>query len=232
MVTPGESRFWRNLISDAVTTCTPNVFVFGPYQSFIAYISDVYSTSSNFSPEITAVLAVDNIKSLNFVAFPGSANGADTSSGRKVAQAYIGYHKKHGLKTSGLICVLPNKTLELNGLEEWVKKQDKKTEGVEVVCNGKGGFWTRVSQGEKTKVFNQGLALETRQWLKSSNPHGASPTCVALGVNDSYIIVYEDKHVTWDLKGCYEGLDKRLSQVLATSTKLFYVALNPYHEDE
>ena len=49
--------------------------------------------------------------------------------------------------------------------------------------------------------------------------------------NDSYIIVYEDKHVTWDLKGCYEGLDKRLSQVLATSTKLFYVALNPYHDE-
>ena len=109
---------------------------------------------------------------------------------------------------------------------------DKKSEGVEVVCNGKGGFWARISQGDKTKVINRGLAMETRQWLKTRNPHGAYPTCVALGVKDSYVVVYEDKHVVWDLKWCYEGLDKRLSQVLATSTALSYVGLNPYHKDE
>jgi hypothetical protein len=34
------------------------------------------------------------------------------------------------------------------------------------------------------------------------------------------------------LKGCYDTLDKTLSQVLTTDTKLLYLSLNPYHEDE
>ncbi|KAN0092404.1 hypothetical protein V8E51_018251 [Hyaloscypha variabilis] len=211
----------------------PNVFfVFGPAHSFIAYLPGIYSTSSNFSSEIARILATDNVKAINFVAFPGYTGDAQAKDGVEIFEAYIGYHKKHGLKTSGQLYTPLNKTLALNGLDDWIKAQDKKSEGVEVVCNSTGGYWARVGQGDKTKVFHCGLTNETKQWLKKTNPHGACATCVALGVDDSYIIVYEDKHVVWDLKGRYEELDKRLTQVLATPNTLFYVALNPYHADE
>lgn len=211
----------------------PNTFfVFGPSRSFVAYLPGVYSTSSNFAPEIANILAADNIKTVNFVAFPGSTGDTNIGTGGKITEACIGYHKKHGLKTAGLIYTPPNKSLALIGLEELIKTQDKKSEGVQVVCNGKGGLWAWINLSDKLAHFSHGLTIETRQWLKKLNPHGACPACVALGINDSYIVVYEDKHVVWDLKGCYEGFDKRLSQVLATSTTLSYAALNPYHEDQ
>jgi hypothetical protein len=206
---------------------SPNVFfAFGPSQSFVAW-DWVYSTSKNLSNELSTLLSAENVKNLNFVVLLGSPNGGST-----ITQAYIGYHKKHGLKSSGLLYSPPIGTAKLNTLEEWIKNQDKKTEGVEVVYNGKGGFWARVEKDGKPKVYDENLPIETKQWLKKTNPHGAFPTCVALGINDSYAILYEDGHVTWDLKECYDTLDKTLSQVLATDTKLLYLSLNPYYEDE
>lgn len=67
--------------------------------------------------------------------------------------------------------------------------------------------------------------------MKDGNPHGAE-VMVALGVNDSYIVSYEDGHVVWDLKGAYDALDRKLEQVLGQSTGLRYASLNPYHADE
>jgi hypothetical protein len=205
-----------------------NFFAFGPSQSFVAW-DFVYSTSSNLSNELSTLLAAENVKNLNFVVLLGGPNGGNATT---ITQAYIGYHKKHGLKTSGLLYSPSVSTAKSDTLEEWIKNQDKKTEGVQVVYNGKGGFWARVERDGKPKVFDENLSIETKQWLKKTNPHGAFPTCVALGIKDSYVIVYEDEHVTWDLKGCYETLDKILSQTLATNTKLLYLSLNPYHEDE
>jgi hypothetical protein len=115
---------------------SPNVFfAFGPSQSFVAW-DWVYSTSKNLSNELSTLLSVENIKNLNFVVLLGGPNGGST-----LTQAYIGYHKKHGLKSSGLLYSPPIGTAKLDTLAEWIKNQDKKTEGVEVVYNGKGGFW-------------------------------------------------------------------------------------------
>lgn len=54
---------------------------------------------------------------------------------------------------------------------------------------------------------------------------------MALGKGDAYIIIWEDGHVVWDLKGLYDSLDQRLSKILATTTKLSFAALNPYAEE-
>jgi hypothetical protein len=87
---------------------SPNVFfAFGPSQSFVAW-DWVYSTSKNLSSELSTLLSTENIKNLNFVVLLGGPNGGNT-----ITQAYIGYHKKHGLKSSGLLYSPPIGTAKL-----------------------------------------------------------------------------------------------------------------------
>ena len=108
------------------------------------------------------------------------------------------------------------------------QNQDDKTEGMQVVCNAKGGYWARSSKGNTTA---ENLPPDARQWVKVGNPHGTE-AMVALGINDSYIVSYEDGHVVWDLKGAYNTLDEKLQQVLSRSIGLLYASLIPFHADE
>jgi hypothetical protein len=202
-------------------------FAFGPSHSFVAYLPKVNANSCNFSPNLEDVITGDHIKSLNFVAFVGDQNDGDASTKGKISQAYVGYHK-HGFMGAGHLYYPPDQPSMGPSLEGWIKQQDDKTEGMQVVYNGKGGYWARSRLGN---CHWHHLSAETGQWLKSGNPHG-SRINVALGINDSYIIQYEDGHVTWDLKGSYNTLDRRLEQVLGQSTQLLYASLNPYQGEE
>jgi hypothetical protein len=117
------------------TPGTPKVFfAFSASQSFVAYIPGLYRSSINLSPEITTVLDPDNIKFLNFVAFPST-----TTTNNQVTDAYIGYHKKHGLKTPGFFHT-PSTPSSLTLFEEWIKSPEKKKEGIKVVSNPTGGI--------------------------------------------------------------------------------------------
>lgn len=201
---------------------------FGPSQSFVAALQGCGASSRNFSLDLASVINGEHSKSLSFVAFVGDQKDGDASTTGAVSQAYVGYHKKRGLMGAGHLYCPPNNALALPALEEWIKKQEDKTEGMVVVCNGKGGYWARSSKGKTT---GENLPSEVWQWVKDGNPHGAE-VMVALGVNDSYIVSYEDGHVVWDLKGAYDALDRKLEQVLGQSTGLRYASLNPYHADE
>jgi hypothetical protein len=222
----------NNIINEVVLTTematpgSPNIFfTFGPSQSFVAYIPGIYQASTNFSPEITAILDPENVKFLNFVAFP------NTPTTGQVTDAYIGYHKKHGFKTAGVLFT-PSPPSNLTIFEEWIKSLEKKTEGVKVVSNS-NGIWASVECKKAVKWLPYNLPLEARQWLKKTGTqeHGLCPTCVALGKGDTYVIVWEDGHVVWDLKGLYNSLDQRLTRTLSTSTKLSYLSLDPYAEE-
>lgn len=205
-------------------------FVFGPSQTFIAVLPGLRAQGGNFSTDLGNVIDNENSKSLSFVVFVGGQANHDDSTNGTASQAYVGYHKKHGLMGAGRLYCPPEKALTLPNLEEWIKKQDDKTEGMQVVCNGIGGYWARSSKGIRRQEH---LSSETWQWMKEGNPHG-NEIVVALGINDSYIIGYENGHTVWDLKGAYDTLDAKLSQILGQgqSTGLMYASLNPYHEDE
>ncbi len=72
------------------------------------------------------------------------------------------------------------------------------------------------------------LPTAVRQLVKPTYPHGAI-THMALGVNDSYVVVFKDGHVQWDLKGMYDMLDAYLQ--IYKSGDIAYVSLSPYQEN-
>jgi hypothetical protein len=77
-----------------------------------------------------------------------------------------------------------------------------------VVENAEGGWWTCANSGKQNY---RGLIFDTVQFLKPGNPHGKTKN-VAFGVDDSNIIISEDKHIERDLKGSYDTLDKELER--------------------
>jgi hypothetical protein len=69
------------------------------------------------------------------------------------------------------------------------------------------------------------LTGDVRQLLKPYNPHG-KVTHLAFGVQGSYVIVFEDGHIDWDLKSQYNGLDEELEA--RNQGDLVYVSLSAY----
>jgi len=144
---------------------------------------------------------------------------------KSVSQAYVGYDKK-SFAGAGKLYSPPDMAFTLPGYETWVKQQSDKTEGMQVVCNGKGAYWAHSTKG----FYRGGVTDEQLQWMKVPGPHGYIKN-LAFGINDSFVIIYNDGHVTWDLKGSYEELDERLDEILGKSTLLSYISLDPFHTD-
>jgi hypothetical protein len=203
-------------------------FVFGPSQSYVAQLPPIgISYSENLSPALVEVIVGNHVKNLHFVAFMGDQSNAEINADatKLVSQAYVGYDKK-SFAGAGKLYSPPDTAFTLPGFETWVKQQSDKTEGMQVVCNGKGAYWANSTKSS----CRDGVTREQLQWMKGLGPHGVVKS-FAFGINDSFVVIYDDGHVTWDLKGSYEELDKRLQEILGQSTELSYISLDPYDTD-
>jgi hypothetical protein len=119
----------------------------------------------------------------------------------------------------------------LNNFEDLLNDKDyKNSEEVQLVTNGKGGFWCRF-ETKKTYGFSRKIPNAPFQFLKAGNPHGW-PVHAAFGVKDSFVFVYSDGHVDWDLKSSYSDLDKVFLKRLTKPKELLFVALNPFAADQ
>jgi hypothetical protein len=160
---------------------------------------------------------------VNFVVFPPSTS-LDSSNSALVAispsiDAYIGHITTSFFGSAQLHA--PSLPF-CPGLEEWITNRHNGVKNMEVVGNGHGGWWGCSYSGKQQ--WN-GLSNQLVQCLKPGNPHG-EVEAVALGVRDSYVVVFEDQHLEWDLKGSYDKLDKKLGEM--HGEELYYVSLNPY----
>jgi hypothetical protein len=190
-------------------------FTFGPGDSYVALLGDLWSYSPNVSDALMKIL--NNTDLVHFLVFPTATEYAS------VAEVYVAYEKKIAIKSTRFEG--PETDL-CDGLKEWVHSCSRGPQGMQVVGNGKGGWWSSELTG-LTK-WND-LPLDMIQHLKPGNPHG-SVVHVALGINDSYLVRFENGHVIWDLKGCYDTLNERLEGV--RTGELFYVSLNPYGREQ
>jgi len=202
------------------------LFVFGPNQSYFARLPDINKWSPNFAKSILHIF--ERPAYIHFVAFPATEQTADQDFQKalipQTLEAYVGYCTH--LFSSGHVYSPPSPFC-LPGLAEWSKARSWWIDGIQVVCNGKGGWWAQA--GGKREWHN--LTTEQEQFLKAGNPHGKVAS-VAFGVGDAYVVRFNDGHVVWDLKGAYDALDKRLEAELTSPGKLRYIALNPYHADQ
>lgn len=64
-----------------------------------------------------------------------------------------------------------------------------------------------------------------RQLLKPYHPHG-KVVHLALGIHGTYVVLFDDGHVDWDLKGCYDVLDAELEA--RGQGELVYASLSTY----
>ncbi|KAJ6529847.1 hypothetical protein B0H19DRAFT_1193388 [Mycena capillaripes] len=101
----------------------------------------------------------------------------------------------------------------------------------------KGGHTTRTVFGPNASFFSTSAAGYCWQnlppGLEEDMQTGMKirrPTCVALGVQGSYVVLYNDGTVTFDLRGQYplvEGMIRNVQEA-ARRRGVMYVALNPF----
>ncbi len=97
--------------------------------------------------------------------------------------------------------------------------------GLQVVGDGQGAWWGLSSSG--STQWTKNLPKDVRQLLKPYNPHG-KVAHLALGMYESHIVLFEDGHVDWDLKNCYQKLDMELE--IRSQGELIYVSLSAYSD--
>jgi len=194
--------------------------VFGPRNTYLARAPHISRSNLITSPSLSTI--IDDAKTVNSVVFPvveePSADGEEYS----VPDPYLAYVKKGLLGDSKIYS--PSEAYYPE-LKEWLDRRWG-TGGLQVIGNGKGGWWGLSNSGNTKWV---GMPGDVRQLLKPGNPHG-KVVHMALGVKNSYITAFEDGHVDWDLKGCYDRLDEQLEA--RASGELVYVSLSVYEEDQ
>lgn len=99
----------------------------------------------------------------------------------------------------------------------WLTKQ-----GIQVVADNKGGWWGLSKTGN---MSFKSLPGDVRQLVKPSHPNGKVKH-MALGVEGAYVVVFEDGHIVWDLKGTNDRLDAQLEE--RSGGEVLYVSLSPY----
>lgn len=207
------------------------LIVFGPQNTYLARAPSINRSSLVTSPNLSAI--IDDAKTISFVVFPPKetpdasatidaddlAESADEDS---LLDPYIAYAKKGILGDSKFYFPPESNYPEL---KDWLDHRWG-TGGLQVVGNGEGGWWGLSTSGN-TKWFK--LPGDVRQLLKPANPHG-KVVHMALGIKGSYITVFEDGHVDWDLKGSYDRLDEHLEG--RTQGELVYASLSVYRPDQ
>lgn len=196
------------------------LLAFGPGDTFVICLENTVRCSPNIAA--TAHEILQNRKKLHWVAF------SEPEAGITKADPYICYVKSGHFHFSPAIYI-PASGSKLEQLDDLLNDKDyKNSEEVQLVTNGKGGFWSRF--GTK-KTLSRNIPNAPLQFLKAGNPHGW-PVHAAFGVEDSFVFVYGDGHVDWDLKSSYNALDKVLLQRLTKPKELLFVALNPFAADQ
>lgn len=196
------------------TPFPPILFAFGPGDTYVTSLPNLTKASPNLPDRVTEPIKA--AKTLNFVVFPPSSS---TSTSTNDVDAYVG-HAATGVFGSAKMNA-PSSPF-CPGLQEWVKERYHGSKDMCVVGDGHGGWWG-TSHTKKQKWAN--LSASVMQFLKPGNPHGAVRT-LALGVEESYVVVFEDGHVDWDLRGRYDVLDRMLEGKY--DGEVGYVALDPY----
>lgn len=218
-----SNNFLNNSTSKMTTndTTAGSLFAFGPGDTFVTCLENTVRCSPNIAA--TAHEILQNRKKLHWVAF------LEPEAGTTKADPYICYVKSGRFHFSPTIYT-PASGSKLEQLEDLLNDKDyKNSEEVQLVTNGKGGFWCRFVT--KKNGFSRNIPNAPFQFLKAGNPHGW-PVHAAFGVEDSFIFVYGDGHVDWDLKSSYNALDKVFLQRLTKPKELLFVALNPFAADQ
>jgi hypothetical protein len=198
------------------------LFTFGPGDTFVICLENTVRCSPNIAAAAHEIL--QNRKKLHWVAF------SEPEGGSTKADPYICYVKSGRFHFSPTIYT-PASGSKLEQLEDLLNDKDyKNSEEVQLVTNGKGGFWCRF-ETKKTYGFSRKIPNAPFQFLKAGNPHGW-PVHAAFGVKDSFVFVYSDGHVDWDLKSSYSDLDKVFLKRLTKPKELLFVALNPFAADQ
>jgi hypothetical protein len=91
----------------------------------------------NLIPGLVNVISGKHVKALFFVALLSNRSGADVNSANPVSQAYVGY-QNDSFGSSRKFYSSTDGSLTIPDLEAWIKVHNDKTEGIQVVCNGKG----------------------------------------------------------------------------------------------
>lgn len=179
--------------------------------TFVICLENTVRCSPNIAAAAHEIL--QNRKKLHWVAF------SEPEGGITKADPYICYVK------SGRFHFSPTIYTPASGskLEDLLNDKDyKNSEEVQLVTNGKGRFWCRF-ETKKTYGFSRKIPNAPFQFLKAGNPHGW-PVHAAFGVKDSFVFVYSDGHVDWDLKSSYNDLDKVFLKRLTKPKELLFAA--------
>ncbi|KAI9835326.1 MAG: hypothetical protein M1819_002470 [Sarea resinae] len=201
---------------------TDFLVAFGPNNTYLARAPAVSRSSLVCSPTMLDIIS--EAKSVAFAVFPPFETSVDDegAADNSSPDPYLSYTKKAFMSDSK--CYFPEEDYYPE-LKEWLGHRWG-TGGLQVISNGKGGWWA-LSHSGTTKWM--GLPGDARQLLKAGNPHG-KVIHMALGVKNSYIALFEDGHVDWDLKGSYDRLDEHLDT--RSQGELVYVSLSVYKPDQ
>ena len=199
------------------------LIAFGPANTYIARAPKISRTKlSTVSTDLYSKL--EESKQINFIVFPPvvveTQQGNPPDDHSSDPDPYVSYSKKGHVGDSKVSS--PDDDY-LPDLKAWLKDRWG-TGGTQVVGDGRGGWWGLTLHGN-TK-FTTNLPRDVRQYLKPYNPHG-KVTHLAFGAEGAYVVLFEDGHADWDLKGQYAGLDRELDT--RGQGELVYVSLSPYH---
>ena len=200
------------------------LIAFGPANTYIARAPKISRSNLNQTVSTELVTKLDESKQINFAVFPSvlveTRQGNPDEDHSSDPDPYVSYSKKGHVgdsKTS-----IPQENY-LPDLKDWLKDRWG-TGGLQVVGNGMGGWWALSSRGATKSTAN--LPRDVRQLLKPYNPHG-KVVHLAFGTDGAYVVLFEDGHADWDLKGQYPELDAELD--IRGQGELIYVSLSAYH---
>ena len=202
------------------------LIAFGPDNTYLARAPNNISRSTL---KVSGDLAtkIEQSKGINFVVFPPQPQTAEekeqADADPEPSDPYVSYSKKGHLGDSKLAIPSRNDLVELTS---WLKDRWG-SGGLQVVGNAHGAWWGPSSSGTTKSTTN--LPREVRQYTKPYNPHGKL-VHLALGVDNTYIVLFEDGHVDWDLKGQYDMLDEELT--IRQQGEMVYASLSAYEPGE
>jgi hypothetical protein len=192
-------------------------FAFGPSDTYVACLPGFKKWSPNLPERMASVLT--GSKFVYFVVFPPSTSTDSSGNAITTATPALDAYIKYANGLFGLLKLHFPTSLVCPGLKELCRSPWGPSMAV---GNGRGGWWARSMSG-KSKC--SGLSGEVLQCLKPKTSHGIIIN-LALGVNNSYVVIFSTGRTEWDLKESYDVLD----EMLATkhNREVIYVSLNPY----
>ncbi|KAJ7826302.1 hypothetical protein B0H14DRAFT_2595927 [Mycena olivaceomarginata] len=184
-------------------------FSFGPDRSYFCSAGSVYAWSENSLPPVLARLLEDSThpQALNI---PYDVSFSMESGSYALCWKTKRGEDRYEAHTDG--CLGPSYAR----LARFMK-----------AVAASGGHTTRTVFGPQCKLLLHNLPSELEHDMQGCIKL-RRPTCVALGVEGTFVVIYSDGKTAFDLRGQYPLLQKIIMERASTKRGLVYVALNPF----